>query len=245
MKSTLLITFTALILALSEGASPRRFFSGGTTQQHGRPTPTPTPRSPGPVSPGDIGGPHRIRPATEAAASPTSNTEAAAPAATPIPDPNTFRMREYKASRKRSRHLTNASDQIFGTYLRLPVQLLPPCEAADRLRDELSGIYFGDIDFDELGLRGTAKLTICNGQFTLVSGEKKASGIISSVRTSRYTAAAFRFTEFARFEHQSLSWPKSVSVTVLRSERSFSFRSAPGEPSKFSFAGFRVSQPKP
>lgn len=241
MKSTLstfLIPFTVLIFTVSEGAPLRCFWSGAVIQ-HGRPTPTPTPYSPGSIPPGNIGGAHR----TSAGAGEASGAMAAPGSVPAAGNEGTLKLFEkietpmVPAIRYASpyRHRRSRSAGLF-TYSPTSETVFPePCDPAKQLQNELSGVYFGSINFEGLDLRGGATLGICGNEFTLVQREKKASGMVASVTTSGYTAAAFRFTEVTGFEVPLLSGPKTVSVTVSRSRGSSSFRSAPGESHKFTF----------
>lgn len=233
--STLLIPFIAMLLTVSEGETVR-CFSSGAFIQHGRPTPTPTPSTPGSIPPGDTGGAHRT---SEHAGEATGTAPAAiAPAGNEgtlefnrnfgIPMVPTMK---YKRA---LRHRRARSTGLFSYLPTSETRFLQPCGPAEKLENELSGVYFGNLNFEGLKVHG-AMLRICGSEFTLVQGGKEASGLVASVTTSGYTAAAFRFTEVRGFESHLLAVPKTVSVTVSHSRGSRSFRSAPGEPREFSF----------
>jgi hypothetical protein len=274
MKSAvlmLLIPLTALIFAGSASAPMALSSSVVTTVegQHGRPTQTPTPASPGTVPPGNTGGAHRVADASGAATYPTASEGPGepnikyeqSPGAAPRGDYDRSLQLYEKAIRipmgdyEQGLELGNTEGprrpkpirlrKVYGAFSAAsPAEFLQPCDSAERLENKLSGVYLGNIDFEGLAWRGNAALRICGNEFSLVTGGKQANGKVAFVTASGYTAAAFRFTEVPDFEVPSPTWPRTVSVRVSRAGGSMSFRSAPGETSKFAFTGSSERRPR-
>lgn len=214
-----------------------------------RPRPTPAPTPYGPFKPGDIGGPHRseqrsVAPLYEKAAPPNRNDS--------IQNQGTIfplRLRGGSAAGTREARSSPAGESFgdfegFGSLFRMS-EFRRACDPARQLQNELSGVYFGYVDFEVLDLRGEAGLRICGNEFTLFNGERTASGQMATVTTSRYRAVAFRFTSVTGFAVPLLPLPKTISVRVNRSGY---FRSTLEEPTKFAFSGgprFRFEAPTP
>lgn len=280
IRSTLRMAFTALAFMIGTGEPLVRFSLAATGVQHKRPTPTPTPASPGIIPPGNPGGAPR---STGAAA--RDDGKRAIPA--PSPDPHRIIILGDRGGFLRSQPASNANRsnqnqgirqsnrqfggggfggagsrsnrarrspaaqslddfEAFGSEFRR-AEFRRPCDPAEQPKNELSGVYFGYVDFEALDLRGEAGLRICGNTFTLFKGERTASGVVTTVTTSGYTAAALRFTRDTGFAVPLLSLPKTVSVVVNRQGETTSFRSTREEHTKFAFSGpkFRFHAPRP
>lgn len=243
--STLLVPLAALALTFGEALHMARFSSDATVIQHAGATPTPTPKPPGPILPGDSGGAHRTSAQAEAVPSeavPAANEMQAAPD-TPA---SSERLMELEGNfgrvltpamraPRRSRVRSSRPFRTLQTLEAMESGFPTPCDPAEQASDGLSGDYLGNIAFDEFELHGDARLIICGNKFTLYGPGIASSGVVTSIKTPGYTAAAFRFVEVTGFDAPTLSLPKTVSVRVSRSGKTTSFRSAPKEPSKFAF----------
>lgn len=251
MKSVLsrfLIPFTALALTVVEFHAVGGFSAEAqNVRPASRPKPTPQPTPFGPIKPGDIGGAHRNADVRDR----EGVGDRAGSVYRTVPSP-VFKSKGARRGKATPPSPDRAVD-IYNMYevdnagvaadMIVDADFFRPCDPPARLQNEFSGIYEGNIDFAGLSFSGRAGLRICGNEFILLLPRgMRARGLIASVRTAGYAAAALRFTALPNIETtHPLSSPKTVSVRVSRTGKRMSLRSVPGEPETFSFIGSELT----
>lgn len=208
------------------------------------PTPTPTPPPNGP-DPDDRGGPKRSsganygaplilmapnrRPPSAIRNSDDSRAVKRFRIAPKFVPPVGYKTRQFGSPAGAKRPRREAS----GVFMMLPRSFgltgPTPCHR-NETEEDLSGTYFGNVEFPNGGLSGTATLNIDGRQFTLIATGQKLTGQLAAETTCNYTAVAMRFENAARGVEATVgAFPLSISVRAIQSDNALRLLSVPGE----------------